>query len=81
MSLFITPRRVCASGVKLLVLSICCHRRCCCLSLKYLKTGDLEAVTIVKLEGIIEIPRIDVCVPDNDQTYLVFVCPALCCYQ
>ena len=28
---------------------------------------DLQAITIVKLEGIIEIPKIDVCVPDNDQ--------------
>ena len=39
--MFITPRHVCASGVKQSVLSVL---------QKKLKTGDLEAVTISKQE-------------------------------
>ena len=40
--------RVCASGVKQSVLFVC--RFCCCLSLKKLQIGDLEAVMISKQE-------------------------------
>ena len=57
--LVVTPRRVCASGVKQSVVSVVVRRRLSSSVIQFfLKTGDLEAKTISKQENKDEIRRI-----------------------
>ena len=70
LQLVVTPRRVCASGVKQSVVSVVVCRR---LSYKKkLKTGDLEAKTISKQENKDEIRRILACVYLREHKAVLF---------